>query len=54
MKRAITLLWAALREIFDERAFDRYLERTGLPPSPDSYSQFVREQSAGVQKQRCC
>jgi hypothetical protein len=45
----------AIREIFDESAYDRFLVRTGMSRSVDSYREFVREGEAGMsRKPRCC
>ena len=43
---------AALREIFEEAAFERYCEREGISPCRDSYARFVRER--GAPKVKCC
>jgi hypothetical protein len=53
-KAARTLL-AALREIFDESAYDRFLLRTHASRSIASYRAFTRERDAAMQKKpRCC
>ena len=49
----VTLL-AALREIFDESAYRRFLERTGQAPSRASYREFLRQRSASKPRPRCC
>jgi len=36
------LLRAALREIFEEAAFERYCAREGVTPCRNSYARFVR------------
>lgn len=58
MKRARTLMQlalAALREIFDEAAYARFLEREGAAPSREAYARFLREQAATrVARPRCC
>jgi hypothetical protein len=44
-----------IREIFDESAYDRFLVRTGMNRSVDSYREFVREGEAAMsRKPRCC
>lgn len=49
------ILFSALREIFDESAYDRFLQRTKKPHSAESYRAFMRErESATAQKPRCC
>ena len=46
---------AALREIFDESAYDRFLLRTRTPRSVASYRDFMRERDAAMAKKpRCC
>jgi hypothetical protein len=46
---------AMLREIFDESAYDRFLLRTGIKHSAESYKMFMRErESAMASKPRCC
>jgi hypothetical protein len=46
---------SALREIFDESAYERFLLRTNTPRSTASYREFLREQESGIaRKPRCC
>ena len=46
---------AALREIFDENAYQRFLVRTGRESCAESYAAFMREREAHMaQKPRCC
>lgn len=46
---------ATLREIFDESAYDRFLQRTGAIHSTESYRAFMRDrESAMAQMPRCC
>ena len=45
---------AALREIFDESAYQRFLQRTGQPPSRASYREFLRQKFAAKPRPRCC
>lgn len=48
-------LLAALREIFDENAYQRFLLRTNSSVSVESYREFMRERDAGMAKRpRCC
>jgi hypothetical protein len=49
-------LWlAALREIFDEAAYARFLARTGQPSSRAAYAGFLRERAAAHERRpRCC
>lgn len=51
----LRILWAALREIFDEAAYGRFLERTRLSSSPAAYAAFCRErESSSARRPRCC
>jgi len=45
---------AALREIFDESAYTRFLQRTNTTRTRQSYRAFLREREAAHQKPRCC
>ncbi|MGH9669177.1 MAG: hypothetical protein ACRD3A_03595 [Terriglobales bacterium] len=46
---------AALREIFDESAYSRFLTRTGQPSSRAAYAAFLRERAASQERRpRCC
>ena len=48
-------LLAALREIFDEAAYERFLERASLASSPQAYAEFLREQERiSAPRPRCC
>ncbi|HWZ45859.1 MAG TPA: hypothetical protein VNW97_20470 [Candidatus Saccharimonadales bacterium] len=48
-------LLAALREIFDENAYQRFLLRTGAAVSVESYRTFMQEREVGMAKRpRCC
>jgi hypothetical protein len=52
---AAALLASALREIFDEAAYTRFLSRHGLSVSRDSYAAFLREQELIKSRpHRCC
>ena len=54
-KRAIQIVLATLREIFDEAPYERFLQRSGLPSSPETYEKFWRErESAHGRRPRCC
>ena len=53
--RTLSLSLAALREIFDESAYARFLARHQTRSSPQAYSAFVREQAhAHARRHRCC
>jgi hypothetical protein len=46
---------ATLREIFDENAYERFLQRTQTSPSVESYRAFLQEREAiTLRKPRCC
>jgi len=52
---ALRILVAALREIFDENAYARFLDREGLAASRESYRTFLREREAVIARRpRCC
>jgi hypothetical protein len=54
-KRFATVLLAVLREIFDEAAYDRFLQRNQLPSSAASYAAFLSEhQAQKARRPRCC
>ena len=49
------ILYDTLREIFDETAYGRFLERTCSSRSRESYREFMHEREAtSAQKPRCC
>jgi hypothetical protein len=49
------ILLAALREIFDEASYSRFLRRERMESSPQAYSAFWREREAGhARRPRCC
>ncbi len=53
--RAATLLASALREIFDESAYARFLDRRKLTSSREAYAAFCREyEAAKARRPRCC
>jgi hypothetical protein len=46
---------AALREIFDEAAYARFLDRAGMVSSREAYAAFRREfEEAKVRRPKCC
>jgi hypothetical protein len=52
---AIVLLAAALQEVFDESAYQRFLSRGNFPPSVESYAAFVVEnEKSRARRPRCC
>jgi hypothetical protein len=49
------ILLAALREIFDESAYMRFLRRTNMDSSPRAYAAFWRERETSQKpRPRCC
>ncbi len=48
------LFCAALREIFDESAYARFLARNGLCSSGAAYAAFLQEKSGTRPRPRCC
>ncbi len=55
MRRLLEIFWAALREIFDESAYERFLAEHGLQSSPCAYEHFLRERRAFAERRaRCC
>ncbi len=55
MKHGAAVFLAALREIFDESAYARFLGQNGLASSSVAYAAFLREQGvAKVRGPRCC
>jgi hypothetical protein len=53
--RAVALLLSALREIFDESAYDRFLHRSRVPSSRKAYAAFRQEYEASkARRPRCC
>ena len=46
---------AALREIFDEAAYARFLVRAGMPSSSEAYAAFRREfEEIKSRRPKCC
>ena len=55
VREMLTILSAALREIFDEAAYSRYLQRTNMSSSPAAYAAFLDERdSIQARRHRCC
>ncbi len=53
--KALRLFWAALREIFDEAAYDRFLAQHRSATSRESYWRFLQERRSSQEcKPRCC
>jgi hypothetical protein len=55
IRKALSLLVAALREIFDESAYSRFLLAHDLPRGRGSYRAFLQEQEGvRARRPRCC
>ena len=55
LAHAARIAWLMLREIFDEAAYARFLERSQMASSPQAYDSFLRErESAAAKRVRCC
>ena len=53
--RSLTIIRATLKEIFEESAYARFLERHGIASSREAYATFLRETEATrVRRPRCC
>ena len=53
--RAWALVVAALREIFDESAYRRFLTQRGIASSREAYAEFLRDgQALRERRPRCC
>jgi hypothetical protein len=53
--RSLAVLTAALREIFDESAYQRFLDRSCLQSSAKAYAIFLKEnEHARSRRPRCC
>ena len=52
---AVCILWSAIREIFDEAAYSRFLQRAGVRSSAEAYAAFCRERECrSSRRPRCC
>jgi hypothetical protein len=55
LQEAINVVLAALREIFDESAYRRFLERKQVASSREAYAEFLREHELlRARRPRCC
>ncbi len=55
ISRAVQIVLATLREIFDEAAYDRFLHRTRMTPSANAYRAFRQElEEAKARRPKCC
>ncbi len=55
MNEILKIVMAALREIFDESAYARFLKRNHAASSREAYAAFLREnETAKARRPRCC
>jgi hypothetical protein len=55
LTKALRILRAILREIFDEAPYARFLIRTQAASSPEAYAAFCRErESSQARRPKCC
>ena len=55
LRELFGLIVAVLREIFDESAYQRFLDRSCLQSSPNAYAVFQEENElAKSRRPRCC
>ncbi len=55
LRELFGLIVAAMREIFDESAYQRFLDRSRLESSPNAYAIFRQEnEQAKSRRPRCC
>lgn len=54
LRQAGATFLATLREIFDESAYRRFLQRTGQGHCRASYREFLSERQSAKPRPRCC
>ena len=55
LREIAALVWEILRELADERAYARHLERHGMAPSRAAWQAFSEErQRATYTRPKCC
>lgn len=55
MERVMRMVCMVLREIFEESAYARFLQRHGMRSSREAYAGFLRESQQSREKRaRCC
>jgi hypothetical protein len=55
VRRLFATLFAMLREVFDESAYQRFLLREKVAPSVASYAAFLAEyETVKARRPRCC
>ncbi len=55
LRKPLSILWLTIREIFDENAYERYLQAARLNSSPQAYARFIEERAVTQSRRpRCC
>lgn len=55
LQKVLVTLRATLQEIFDEQAYARFLNRTGMASSAQAYAAFRREfEEVKMRRPKCC
>jgi hypothetical protein len=55
LREAVKVMLATLREIFDESAYRRFLERKQVVSSREAYAEFMQEYEVlRARRPRCC
>ncbi len=55
LRQFFQTIWETLREIFDESAYERFLQSNRAPSGRKSYAAFCREQEIGkARRPKCC
>ena len=55
LRALVDVVLATLREIFDESAYRRFLERRQMVSSREAYAEFMREDELlRARRPRCC
>ena len=52
--QSFVVMRATLKEIFEESAYARFLERRGIASSREAYAIFLRETESSRVRPRCC
>ncbi len=54
-RHVLGIIRATMGEIFEESAYDRFLDRHGVKSSREAYAQFLREsEGSRGRRVRCC
>lgn len=55
LSKTVQILRATLREIFDEAAYERFLQRTQMASSAKAYAAFRQEfEESKTRRPKCC